>query len=281
MSFKQSVFGVIKSAPEKNWPGQFFDGLVAVLIVLSVIAVFAVTFNLPDDWMRRLSVFEKVASYIFLAEYAIRFWTADLQYPQEKGWLRARIRYVLSASAIIDLIAILPLVLGHFLPEGLLGIRVLRLVRLSRVFKLGHYFDALVLMGDVLKDKAKELIVLLFFMSMMVSFVSLLIYSVEHEVQPENFPNALSALLWSVEVFTKSGNRGVVPVTMMGRGLVAFLSVLGVALVALPTGIITAGMNERLKRRRTESAPCKEPSDTGAGQEEGNHVSRSSLDRLE
>ena len=225
-----------------------FDVIVMVLIFASVVIVFAVTFNLPPDVMDILKKVEYAIVAVFTVEYALRLWTADLRF-SGMGWFASRIRYVVSVAAIIDLLAILPSFLPYLLPEGMLGIRSLRLIRLTRIFKAPQHSATLGAIAVVIKDKARDLIAVLFLMLLMVLFLSLLMYAAEHDAQPDKFENAVSALWWAVETFTKSGTRGFCPVTTFGRIIGVAISVLGICLIAIPTGIISSGLVEQLKNR--------------------------------
>ena len=248
--FKRFVYRTIHSSPEVQ-PTVLtvpFDALVMVLIFASVVIVFAVTFNLPPDVMDILKKAEDVIVAIFTVEYVLRLWTANLRFP-EKGWFASRARYVVSVSAIVDLLAILPSYLPYLLPEGMLGIRALRLIRLTRIFKVTQHSATLGAITAVIKDKAKDLIAVLFFMLLMVLFLSLLMYAAEHDAQPDKFENAISALWWAIETFTKSGTRGFYPITTLGRIIGAIVSVLGICLIAIPTGIISSGLIEQIKNR--------------------------------
>ena len=251
---KRFVYRTIHSSPEVQ-PTVLtvpFDAVVMVLIFASVVIVFAVTFNLPPDVMGILKKAENAIVAIFTVEFVLRLWTANLQFP-EKGWFASRVRYALSVSAIVDLLAILPSYLPYLLPEGMLGIRALRLIRLTRIFKVTQHSATLSAITAVIKDKAKDLLAVLFFMSLMVLFLSLLMYAAEHDAQPDKFENAISALWWAIETFTKSGTRGFYPVTMLGRIIGVVVSVLGICLIAIPTGIISSGLIEQLKRRGKEA----------------------------
>lgn len=247
---KRFVYRTIHSSP-KVQPTILtvpFDAVVMVLIFASVVIVFAVTFNLPPDVMGILKKAETGIVAVFTVEYVLRLWTADLHYP-EKGWFFARIRYVFSMSAIVDLLAILPSYLPYLLPEGMLGIRALRLIRLTRIFKVTQHSATLSAITAVIRDKAKDLLAVFFFMSLMVLFLSLLMYAAEHDAQPDKFENAISALWWAIETFTKSGTRGFYPITTLGRIIGAIVSVLGICLIAIPTGIISSGLIEQIKNR--------------------------------
>ena len=234
-----------------------FDAVIMLLIGISVAIVFAVTFDLPPAIMDVLKKAEWVIVLVFSAEYLLRLWTANLRYRSKQKFflwriLFPRLRYMRSIMAIVDLLAILPSFLPYLLPEGMLGIRALRLIRLLRIFKVTQHSRTLSAITDVIKEKAKDLLAVFFFMSLMVLFLSLLMYAAEHDAQPDKFENAISALWWAVETFTKSGTRGFYPVTTLGRIIGAVISVLGICLIAIPTGIISSGLIEQLKNRSSK-----------------------------
>lgn len=143
-----------------------FDWMITGLILASVIIVFAATFDLPQSILDVLSLTEGAASVVFTVEYALRILTADFLYPG-RGKIKARIKYVLSPMALVDLVAILPFWLPMLLPGTMLGLRALRLVRLLRIFKLNRYFDAIKSLGEVIVMKKRELLGSMFFVTIL------------------------------------------------------------------------------------------------------------------
>ena len=215
--------------------------------MVSVVIVFATTFNLSQHTFKVLSFAEGIASVVFTIEYALRILTADFLYP-ESGKFRARIKYVFSPMAVVDLVAILPFWLPMFFPGTMLGLRALRLVRLLRIFKLNRYFDAMKSLCDVIVSKKRELLGSMFFVFILMLISSLLMYSAEHEVQPDVFRNAFSGLWWAVATLTTVGYGDIYPITPLGRLLGAFIAFSGLAAVAIPTGIISSGLTERISK---------------------------------
>ena len=226
---------------------KVFDFVITALILVSVVIVFAVTFDLPKGVMDALILVENVASAVFTVEYLLRIWTANYLYPK-RSWLGARCNFITSPMAIIDLMSILPFWLPMLLPGSFLGVRALRLVRLLRLLKLNRYFDALKSIGEVLSSKKRELVGSLFFVGLLMLVSSLLMYSVEHDMQPDVFRNAFSGLWWAVATLTTVGYGDIYPVTVFGRILGAVIAFSGIAALAIPTGIITAGLTERIGR---------------------------------
>lgn len=253
MSIRRKVFDIIQPDDGTSLLSRIFDWMITGLILASVIIVFAATFNLPKGVLRALLLIEGVASVVFTVEYALRILTADFLYP-ESGTIKARVKYVFSPMALVDLVAILPFWLPMLLPGTMLGLRALRLVRLLRIFKLNRYFDAIKSLGEVIVQKKRELLGSLFFVSILMLISSLLMYSAEHEAQPDVFRNAFSGLWWAVATLTTVGYGDIYPVTALGRLLGAFIAFSGLAAVAIPTGIISSGLMEALSRGREAKA---------------------------
>ena len=260
---RKAIFDILQPDNGRSAMSRMFDRFITLLILMSVAIVFAGTFEVPDKFARILAALEAFASITFTIEYALRIATADFLYPKS-GVVGSRVRYVLSPMAIVDLVAILPFWLPMFLPETMLGLRALRLVRLLRIFKLNRYYDAMKSSGDVIVMKKRELLGSLFFVAILMLLSSLLMYSAEHDAQPNVFRNAFSGLWWAVATLTTVGYGDIYPVTAVGRFLGALIAFAGIAAVAGPTGIITSGLGERRTRGRTaEGAASNETEEEG------------------
>ena len=173
----------------------------------------------------------------------------------------SRVRYVMSIMAIVDLVAILPFWLPMLLPGTMLGLRALRLGRLLRIFKLNRYFDAMKSLGAVIVLKKRELLGSLFFVGILMLISSLLMYSAEHDAQPDVFRNAFSGLWWAVATLTTVGYGDIYPVTALGRLVGALIAFSGLAAVAIPTGIISSGLMESMSREKDEAGTAKQESE--------------------
>jgi len=274
---KRGVFEVIQPSVDatgrRRIVSGIFDSMIMTLIVFSVLSVFICTFRIPDWLFRILVRIEFVSIIIFTVEYALRIWTANLLYP-DLNPVRARIRYVTSPMAVIDLISILPFLVPVLHTYNLVGVRVFRLVRLLRVFKLNRYSDALAAIGDVFRSKSQQMIASVFFVSMILILASLLIYYAEHDAQPDQFENAFSGLWWAVATLTTVGYGDIYPITPLGRFLGAIIAILGIGMVAVPTSILSAGFMETLEK---QSSGKQGPETSGPdGKENGTPAGESS-----
>ena len=257
MNVRRRIFEIVQPDDGTSFLSRFFDRAITSLILASVIIVFASTFDLPPRVLRILVLLEGVASCVFTIEYVLRIATADFLYPSS-GVIMSRIKYVMSVMAIVDLVAILPFWLPMLLPGTMLGLRALRLVRLLRIFKLNRYFDAMKSLGAVIVRKKRELLGSLFFVAILMLISSLLMYSAEHDVQPDVFCNAFSGLWWAVATLTTVGYGDIYPVTALGRLVGALIAFSGLAAVAIPTGIISSGLMESMSRGKDEAGMSKQ-----------------------
>ena len=255
MRIRRKIFTILQPDDGDSVLSRIFDWLVTALILTSVVIVFVATFDLPPGTMRILGGVEAVASVVFTIEYALRIVTADFLY-QDKGPVRSRIKYILSPMAVVDFVSILPFWLPMFLPETLLGLRALRLVRLLRILKLHRYYDAMRSLGEVVVLKKRELLGSIYFVAISMLLASLLMYSAEHDAQPDVFCNAFSGLWWAVATLTTVGYGDIYPVTVVGRFLGALIAFSGIAAVAIPTGIITTGLGECISRKNAAKDAC-------------------------
>ena len=255
---KNQVFSIIQPAEKGNLASKIFDLFIMVLIFITIASIFLVTFDFPPQLEQELDRIEKWAVIAFTAEYLLRIWTADLLYPELGTW-RARVKYIFSGMAIIDLASILPYYLPMLIPINLVGIRAVRLVRVLRIFKLNRYSEALSSICEVFKKKMHEILAALFFVMLLLIIASLLIYYAEHDAQPDKFPNAFSGLWWAVATLTTVGYGDIYPITAVGRFLGAAIAIMGIGMVAVPTGILSAGFVEVLEKKNQHENDADEP----------------------
>ena len=237
---KKRLFEIIQASTEHDLASKVFDICLIVLVLINVCLVIADTFNLPEKVKTVSYYIEVVSVIIFTIEYFLRIWTADLLYPN-KNWFIAKIKYIFSFLAIIDLLAILPFYLPLLITIDLRVLRMLRIIRLFRVFKINRYTNALSSIVKVFKNKQNELLSSIFVVLLLMIVAPLLMYTVENKAQPEVFRNAFDALWWALATLTTVGYGDIYATSGIGKILTMISSLFGIAIVALPAGIITAG----------------------------------------
>lgn len=245
---KHRVFSIIETADSGDLASKIFDISIIVLIAINIISVIIDTFKIPNSVETVLNYIEIFSVIIFTIEYILRIWTADLLRPELSN-IKSRLLYIFSFMAIIDLLAILPFYLPFLIPIDLRVLRALRIIRLLRLFKINRYTTALKSVSMVFKSKANELMSSILVLAILMIIASVLMYNIEHTAQPDAFENAFSALWWAIATLTTVGYGDIYPVTVAGKILSSIIALLGIALVAVPTGIISAGFIEQLNKK--------------------------------
>lgn len=226
----------------------------SVVILFSLASLAVETYHATDEFIRQLLTRLDVAVVlIFTVEYALRVWTAGTE-PRFTG-LRGRLRYILTPLAVLDIAAILPAYVGA-IGVNLWFLRVPRLFRLLRLGKLARYSTSLQLLTRVLQRKRTELVVVLVASMLLVASASWLMYLAERRAQPVQFSGLIPAFWWAVATVTMVGAPDLAPITAAGKAIAAMLAFVGIGLVALPTGLLTAGFLEEMTARDRPARTC-------------------------
>ncbi len=225
------------------------DIVLVVLIFLNVIAIVLESVPaLLSSFERQFYWFEMFSVSIFTVEYGVRVWSAiELEQVDGSRPVLSRLKYMLTPMLLIDLFAILPFYLTFFVGVDL---RFLRVMRLLRIFKLTRYSQAMSTMLEVLKEEASALSAAAFILFILLVLSSSGIYFIEHDVQPEHFGSIPSAMWWAIVTLTTVGYGDVTPITNVGKLFGALIALIGVGMVALPTGILASGFANAFRRRR-------------------------------
>ncbi|GAB6109051.1 ion transporter [Fusibacter bizertensis] len=239
---KRRTYEIIEKAQNNDKASKYFDILILVLIILNTLSIVLESFNTLNSMYKiQFRIFEIISVIIFSIEYMLRIWTSDIGYPSSRGKIGSAIKYIFSTMALIDLLAILPFYLPMIIPVDLRFLRMFRISRLLRILKINRYTKALSLIISVIKDKKDELLATVFVMGFMIMISATIMYYFETEVQPEAFPNIVASFWWSIATLTTVGYGDIYPITAMGKLFAGIIAILGIGLVALPTGIISSG----------------------------------------
>ncbi|CAH1676113.1 Cyclic nucleotide-binding protein [Hyphomicrobiales bacterium] len=192
-------------------------------------------------------VLERVSLVIFTLEYAIRIWIAP-EHARYRGLsaAQARLAYVRSFPAIIDLLAILPLLFGLL---GFGELKVLLLLRLLRFFKLGRYSPGMASLSAALIAERKALVACFVILMGVMLIAASAMHLVEHEAQPDKFGTIPDAMWWAIITLTTVGYGDVYPITAAGKAVAAVTAVLGLIMLALPVGIVATAFAQEIHRR--------------------------------
>lgn len=224
-------------------------GLV-ILIVANIVAVVLETVpGIQARWGAAFRAFDRFSIAVFTAEYLLRVWAAAEEAREGGSTLRARLRWMMTPGAIIDLAAVLPSWLGSLVG---LDLRALRALRLLRLLKLMRYSAALNLLADVIARERHALLACLFILGMLIVVAASGAWLAESEAQPDKFGSIPAAMWWAVVTLTTVGYGDSYPVTPLGQLFGALILVMGVGMAALPAGILATGFADHLSQRRRE-----------------------------
>lgn len=214
--------------------GKLFDVVLILVILASVLVVMLESISeLRADYGGLFYFLEWVFTFFFTIEYALRVYC--LKKPKV---------YVLSFFGLIDLLAILPTYISWLLPgaQSLLIIRILRLLRIFRIFRLRQYFTEGKHMLQALKASQRKIAVFMFFIVLMVIVFGSLMYLIEGGIPGSGFTSIPRSIYWAIVTLTTVGYGDITPVTALGQFISAIVMILGYAVIAVPTGIVSAEM---------------------------------------
>lgn len=251
---QKRVFEIIEKGSKNDWASRIFDLFIMTLISLNVCSVFVETFDISDRLSASLKNLEIFSIVVFTIEYALRIWTAPCMFPKKRAG-QARLRYVFTFMSLVDLLSILPFYIPFIISIDLRVLRALRMFRLFRLMKFNRYTKAMTNVLEVLKLKAMELFSSVFIVAILMLISSALMYSIEGEAQPEAFQNAFSGLWWAIATFTTVGYGDIYPITAAGKILGGVVALLGIGLLAVPAGIVSAGFMELNAREMAKVDP--------------------------
>ena len=238
---RKRIFEIIEVAKEDDRASYYYDAFMMAMILLSMVPlVFKQTTPL-------LIALDVVTVAVFMVDYLLRWSTADYKF--QKPGLLSFLRYPFSLMALIDLLSILPSL--TVLNAGFKVLRLLRLMRALRVFRVlrvVRYSKSLKIIGNVLKGSRESLLAV---GSLAVAYIlisALVIFNAE----PDSFYDFFEAIYWATVLLTTVGYGDIYPVTTAGRLVAMASSIFGIAIVALPAGIITAGYMKELEKKKDE-----------------------------
>lgn len=256
---KQRIYNLVEKGSHGSKINLAFDYFIVILIILNVIAIALETLNGLSETQRTvLRIFEIISIVIFTIEYFLRIYVSDITYPA-KSRMTSVLKFIFSPYGIIDLLAILPFYAPFMIKTDLRFLRIIRLIRFFRVFKISRYNTTLKLIGDVFKEKRNDLGMTFFIAGLMLLVSGFIMYSIENPVQPDKFPNVFAALWWAVATLTTVGYGDIYPVTTLGKIISSIVAFLGIGLIALPTGIISAGFISKLSHKTDKETLARCP----------------------
>jgi voltage-gated potassium channel len=251
LSLRQRLAIVFEDEEPRSALTRAFNLGLTLLIVVNVCCVILESVeSIRQHFGPAFDEFEKIATAIFAAEYVCRVWVCvdfhSVNY-RDPAW--GRLRYMRSFFALVDLVAILPAILGFF---DAADFRILRLLRLLRMLKLARHSTTFGLLFAVLREERQSIAALLFVLLLTVTISGSLMFMLESEDQPAVFSSIPAAMWWAIETLTTVGYGDMVPVTVFGRIIGGAVSIVGIGTLALFSGLITVGFLDQLKIYREQ-----------------------------
>lgn len=242
------IYEILEVRAGIDHAARVYDVIYLMTIIINLTVSIMYTYeSYRAEYGELLTAIENITVALFCIDYILRLCTAKYMYPEAHGPGAVR-KYVLSFTGIIDMLSFLPYYLPFFFPSGAVAFRMLRVMRVFRLFRINAYYDSLKLITDVLNSKRQQLFSSVFTILILMLASSLCMYSLEHEAQPEVFTNAFSGIWWSASTLLTVGYGDIYPITTLGKLFGIFITFLGVGMVAIPTGIISAGFVDQYSR---------------------------------
>ncbi len=241
----------LRSKLDKIIEGPVFSGIIQFLILASAVTFVLETDSDFDNYKFYFDVLDWTFLVLFTAEYILRIYTAP-----------DRSAFIFSFFGIVDLLSILPalvLIPGLGSVPGFRVLRVLRFLRVFRIFKATRFILAVDRMIEALAEVKREILALIILSSMLVYLSACGIYYFERDIQPDKFGSIPDAMWWAIVTLTTIGYGDVFPVTAGGKIFTAFVALVGVGLIAIPSGLLASVLTKA--RVEEEKAEAKEEED--------------------
>lgn len=258
LNLRRRISEIIEVGTAGDWVSKGYDLFGTLVLIINLTVTVMYTFDeMEQRYGENLLAVENATVFFFAVDYLLRVWTARFIYPGIPE-PRAIRKYMLSFTGIIDLLSWMPYYLPVFFPAGAAVFRMLRVVRIFRLFQINAYYDSLHVIGEIISSKRQQLMSSVFIILVLMLASSLCMYSLEHEAQPEVFANAFSGIWWSVSTLLTVGYGDIYPITIPGKLVGIVITFLGVGMVAIPTGIISAGFVDQYSRLKRMSEYARE-----------------------
>jgi voltage-gated potassium channel len=244
MTLRRRLYLTLEPTEKGGLAERIFEVVLIITIVLNILAIVLDSVQEIDRlyklWFER---FEYFSVAFFTLEYIARLYSI-VEKPKYQHAVTGRLRYAVTPLAIVDLLAFLPFFVAFSV--DLRFLRMFRLMTVFRMFKIVRYLHALNVFKQVLKDRKEQLLLSFFFILFVLVIISFVMFYAERDAQPDKFSSIPATMWWGIATLTTVGYGDMVPVTSLGKFLGGFFAIAGVALLALPAGILSSGFFETL-----------------------------------
>ena len=248
-SLRKRIWEILEKGNSNDKVSFYTDIFLITLIIFNIVAVLLETVeSIYSRYALEFLIFERFSTVIFLVEYILRIWVC-VEEKVKNNKLITRLKYASTWPAIIDLLAVLSGLLPMIFEVDL---RILRALRMLRLLKFSRYFKVMNLLLGVLKEEKQSFLAAMFLLTIAMLIASTGIYLFEKDAQPDKFSSIPEAMWWAIATLTTIGYGDVTPVTGMGKFFGAIIAIIGIGVVALPSGILASGFTDQLKRRQAQ-----------------------------
>lgn len=239
-TWRKKIYDTIETG-RNSIISNIYDWLMLLFIIISVIPLAFREQNIWFEW------FDKVSVTAFIIDYLLRWLTADMRLTNRPKWM-AFLTYPFTTMALVDLLSILPSI--SVVNKTLKLFRITRLFKILRVFKFIRYSENVQILFRVLRKERHILFTVLWIALFYILVTALIMFNVEESAMFEDF---FDALYWATTTLTTVGYGDIYPATDLGRIISMISAILGVAIIALPSGVITASYLEELREAKKEN----------------------------
>lgn len=236
--FKKRLYEIIEASKENDIVSQAYDIMMLVAVIAGLIPLTMKNDNIYTKWLDGITI------VLFIIDYILRIYTSD--YKMGVKSYKAYIANCLTPMSIIDLISIIP-VIAFLVPDSMV-MRIIKVLKVLRVLKLIRYSKTMVSISNVLRRVKRQLLAVLVITLIYIFASALIVFQIE----PNIFGTFFDALYWSTISITTIGYGDISPVTDLGRLITMLSALVGVAVIALPSGIITAAYMEEIKKKKSK-----------------------------
>ena len=248
-TFRQHVHAIVWPSRYGGQINKFCDLFIIFWVSVSVLSVLLETVDAVHYILAmEFAVLDSIAVAVFTTEYLMRMYSC-VEDPKYQAAYAGRAKYGFTLGAMIDLLAVLPFFLEALL-HHLFDLRFLRIFRMLRLLKLTRFSDATKLVWDGIKREAGTIGASFFVLLLVIILCGSVGYLLEHAAQPDKFESIPGAIYWSVITLSSVGYGDISPVTPLGRFITSLMALLGIALVAIPSGILSAAFTDQLRIER-------------------------------
>ena len=244
MQIRREIYRLIEPRNKETYSSRIYDVVMLIAIVIGILPLMFRT-QYKIFWY-----FDSISGICFIVDYILRWCTAD--YKLNRSKVAAFVVYPFTSMAIIDLLSILPVF--NLLGPTFKVFRVSRLLKILRIFKIIRYFEPLEIIMSVIRKQGKILLTVFSLAVFYIFITALIMFNTEEQVDPVSgklfFDDFFDAFYWASCTLTTVGYGDLYPISDTGRVISIISSLVGIAIIALPSGIVTAGYMDELRNRK-------------------------------